>query len=180
MVEFTSGEGVRLPTPDPDKKVSQAFAAVRERGMLNASLDVLAKRYEEDNPGLKCRWEFYRPSSDNGEDQVTMREAMGWTLADHANFKDHTESAKKTGIIRRGDLVLMAAPDQVDLDYRMQDAVAAHADLKAPERSYKESLEKRTVKLNDGTDDRAKGVGTIKVQEQLVTPRQTTDTEGGS
>lgn len=180
MPEFADG-GVRLPTADPNKKVADTFAAVRERGMLNAGLDVLAARYQEDHPGMVCRWEYYRPADDMGKDQVLMREAMGWKLADYGDFVNKTESSPMSGIIRRGDLVLMAAPKEVDEAYRMQDAVAAHADLKAPERAYKDNVKEKTkVRLNDGTEDQATGIGQIKVAEQWVTPRTTNDTEGGS
>lgn len=180
MVEFAETGGVRLPAPAEGTKTADTFAAVRERGMLNAGLDVLAQRFVEAHPDMAVRWEFYRPSQDNGTDQVQMREAMGWALADYDHLGDKTASAPKSGVIRRGDLVLMFAPKSVDNQQRMQDAVAAHADLKAPERAYKDSLDKNKVRLNDGTEDQAKGIGQIKVAEQLVTPRQTQDSEGGS
>lgn len=183
MVDFDDKDsGVSVSPPESrngDKKTATAFAAVRERGMLNAGLDVLAKRYEEANPGRKCRWEFYT-SGDMGKDQVIMREGMGWKLADYSEFGGHTESTPQTGIVRRGDLVLMHTDEVTDREYRLQDAMAAHADLKAPERAFKDSVEQRKVKLEDGTTDQARGVGQIKVREEIVSVRPDKDSEGGS
>jgi len=170
MVEFDNDRGPRVPTSDTavtGKKSAEQFAAVRERGMLNASLDTLAKRFEEQNPGRRARWEFYKPNSDNGEDQVIMREGMGWKLANYDDLGDKTESAPKSGLIRRGDLVLMHADVATHEAYARQDADAAHADLQAPKAAFEDALDNNRVKLSDGSTDQAKGFGQIKVREEI-------------
>lgn len=149
------------------KKSAAQFAAVRERGMLNAGLDTLAARFEEQNPGRKARWEYYKPNSDNGEDQVVMREGMGWVLANYSDLGDKTESAPRAGLIRRGDLVLMHTDLETHEAYARQDADAAHADLQAPKAAFDDALEKNKVKLSDGSTDQAKGFGQIKVREEI-------------
>lgn len=161
-------------------KTAQRFASVRERGMLNAGLDALAQVFVEENPSIAVRWEYYSPSSDNGQDMVTMREAMGWTLCDYSDLKKTTATTPKKGLVRRGDLVLMWAPKEVDEHYRLQDAMAAHVDLRAPQIAFQDALEKNKVQLSDGSEDRAKGVGTIKVREEFATLKPSKDSGGGS
>lgn len=171
MVDFDTGRGPAVPeskeTAAAPKNTAKQFAAVRERGMLNAGLDVLAQRFEEQHPGRKVRWEHYSPTAEQGTDSVTMREGMGWKLADYADFDDQTESGAKKGLVRRGDLVLMHTSIENHNDYLAQDADAAHADLQAPKAAFEDALDNNKVKLSDGSTDQAKGFGQIKVREEI-------------
>lgn len=170
MVDFES-RGPAVPesreTAGQPKKSASQFAAVRERGMLNASLDILARRYEEQHPGRKTRWEHYQPGTEQGADNVTMREGMGWQLADFSDFNDLTETSLKKGIVRRGDLVLMHTDVKNHEAYLAQDAEAAHADLQAPKTAFDDALDNNKVKLSDGGTDQARGFGQIKVREEI-------------
>lgn len=168
MVDFESrGPAVPEGRAAGPTKTAKQFAAVRERGMLNAGLDVLASRYEEQHPGRKVRWEHYQPGNEQGSDNVTMREGMGWVLADYADFKDQTESGLKKGIIRRGDLVLMHTDVENHNAFARQDANAANADLQAAKTAFDDALDNNKVKLSDGSTDQAKGFGQIKVREEI-------------
>lgn len=183
MVDFTDDNkkgSTREDNASDLIKTAQRFASVRERGMLNAGLDALAQAFVEEYPDIAVRWEYYSPTADNGQDMVTMREAMGWTLCDYSDLKNVTATTPKKGLVRRGDLVLMRAPKEVDEHYRLQDAMAAHADLRAPQIAFQDALERNKVTLSDGSEDRAKGVGTIKVREEFATLKPTTDSGGGS
>src|SRR6266852_9298848 len=90
------------------KRRAEYFAAVRERGMLNAGLEQIAKAYEADHPDEGFRWEFYKPSMDGGTVMVVNREAMGFHLVDASDIHlsdSPTPSAQREGPVRRGDLV---------------------------------------------------------------------------
>ncbi len=174
--KFDTDEPVKTAS---GKSQATMFAAVRARGVLNAGLDVLANEYRKANPGSDVRWEFYKPTMDGGLDMVTMREGMGWKVVDWANMPNRTETSLASGPVRRGDLVLMAAPVDVAQMERSQDAEAARADLKLPESSFKDSLERRQVRRSDGESDRAVGVGTIKTREEIIQSVRTDDANGG-
>lgn len=153
------------------KRRSEYFAAVRERGMLNAGLDMLAKAYESDHPDEAVRWEFYKPSMDGGADMVVNREAMGFHLVDAGsiNLSDNpTPTAQKEGPVRRGDLVMMAGPRDVVNALRLQDAQAAHDDLQAPKQAFEENISKTKAELSDGTVEGPTAFGTIKSKTEIV------------
>ena len=157
------------------------FAAVRQRGMLNAMLDGPAEAFEANNPGFKCRWEF---SPKNGDKtMVTAREAVGFHLADASQLGEGTDSAQKSGAIQRGDLVLMYAPKELVDMIAAEDARAAHEDHKLPETTYREHVRGIKAKLSDGTVVGGEPVGnirrTVESRDLVAEPSQSLDVEGG-
>lgn len=137
------------------------FASVRTRGVLNSILDEPVKIFERLNPDLRARWEFYPPNGDNT--LVVAREALGYHVVDASEIADEMgESFAKSGPVRRGDLILMAAPKEVVEEEEAQDALAAAEDLKLPERTYRDALESTRVKTKSGTEDMARPVGSVR------------------
>lgn len=154
-----------------DKRRGEFFTGVRERGLLNAMLDAPAKAFERSHPDMKCKWEFAPTSGDVS--MLTMREAQGYRVVDAAEISGQTDSAQKTGPLRRGDLVLMAAPTEIHEELLAQDAEAADLDYKTPETTYKEHMANMEFRLKDGTTRRGKGFGEIRrTQEETPIPSQ--------
>lgn len=149
------------------KNVAGMFAAVRDRGMLNASLDVLAQAYEKSHPDMRCRWETYRPNSDLGTDNVMARQAQGFKLVDASELVG-TPAAETTGLVRRGDLVLMAGSQSMVDMLSAQDAEAASQDARLAKDAYVEGLSSKKVRRTDGEIDEARPTGTIKITEEVV------------
>lgn len=175
MVDFTQDQA------PSGKKIANHFATVRERGMLNAGMQAFEDAYVESHPGMMVRWERYAPSKENGTDDVVFRESQGWRLVDAAELNIDAPSASKSGYLRRGDLVMMAIDAKTGQYILDQDARAAQDDSNAPKRAFNDALDAKKVRLSDGSEDQARGVGTVKVQEQFVTPRpDTIDSGGGS
>jgi hypothetical protein len=165
MVDFTE------PTVAPSgKKIADHFATVRERGMLNAGMEAFEAAYLENHPNEMLRWERYTPGKDNGTDDVVFREGQGWHLVNAADVGLNTASSAKTGVLRRGDLVLMAIDKKVGESLLAQDAVAASVDAQSPKKAFNDALDARKVRLSDGTEDQARGVGKVTVSEQFVSP----------
>lgn len=153
---------------------AEFFAAVRQRGVLNSILDGPAKLYEKTHPGKRTRWEYAPPSGDNTF--IVAREALGFKIVDASELSDYmSESFEKSGPLRRGDLVLMAADKEIVDMLDEDDARAAAEDLKLPERTFREALESLKVRTMSGSEDYAKPVGNIKrsVEElQVKLPKQ--------
>ena len=149
----------KMETQPSGKVQSPFFAAVRERGVLNAILDDAVRIYEEQHPGFRCRWEFYPASGDNM--MIVQREALGFVIVDASEIKG-TNSSQKSGPIRRGDVVLMAAPEEIVRELERADAAAAATDAKLPERVYREALERHKARDSAGNEQIARPVGQIK------------------
>lgn len=176
MVEFAE-DRPEPATAEGGKKISPVFAAVRSRGMINASMDALAKAFEDLNKekNLGTRWEFYNPNITGGQDLVQFREGEGYIVVTWEMMPNQAETkVDRKGFVRRGDLVLMAAPRHIIQEQLRQDAAVANADIKAPEAAFKSSLDSRQVRRpSDGETDQAKGTGQIKVKhEEIAPPRQ--------
>lgn len=172
---MTAPDAIKDFADDPaaertEKRRSSFFVAVRERGLLNASLDELAKAYEEDHPGEKAKWEFYKPEMSGGTDMALNREALGYHFVDAVEIGNSQSAvAPKEGLVRRGDLVLMAAPNHIHNTLLLEDAKAALDDVKAPERAYKENLEAKTmVKTSAGETVHSNAFGSITKKEEVV------------
>lgn len=142
------------------KKQAEFFAAVRMRGMLNTMLETPAKVFEEQNPDMKCRWEWWPPNGDNA--MVVAREAQGFRLV-YAKEVSTTTSSDREGIVRRGDLVLMAGPKVLVDMIHAEDARAAQEDYKLSETAYREHLKNEVkVRLRDGTIVTGQPIGSVK------------------
>jgi hypothetical protein len=177
MVEFAEDR----PQPgvsEGGKKVSPVFAAVRARGMINATMDALAKNFEthHKDENLATKWEFYNPGITGGTDMVMFREGEGFKVVTWDMMPNQTENTQKNGMVRRGDLVLMCVPRETMNEILRQDAQVAQSDIKASETAYKENLDTRRVtRPSDQETDQARGVGQIKVTTQVVEPPRTVD-----
>jgi hypothetical protein len=176
-MEPTKIEFAEPATDASGKKLAPIFAAVRSRGMINASMDALAKNFEDHyrEQNLGTRWEFYNPNITGGTDLVMFREGMGYKIVTWDMMPNQTETTQKGGMVKRGDLILLCAPWEIIREEMRQDAANAQADVKAPEAAYKDSLENRKVKRSDNETDQAVGVGQIKVRQEEVAPPRTTD-----
>ena len=148
------------------KKQSEFFAAVRNRGMLNAMLDGPATQYETAHPGMKCRWEYWPPNGDNT--RVVAREAQGFRLVDAADMGAKEPSAQKAGVVRRGDVVLMTGPEALVALIAQEDAEAAQEDWKLPETTYREHIADLKVQLKDGSIIPTPAEGKIRRTEEIV------------
>lgn len=146
------------------KGKSDFFAAVRQRGMNNALLDEPGQAYEREHPGMKCKWEYLPPNGDNS--LVIAREMQGYKIVDAGEFTG-TESSQKSGPIKRGDLVLMAAPEEVHQAILDADARAAIEDLRAPETAYRDALDQKKVNTSSGPQT-AKPVGQIVRSSEIL------------
>lgn len=172
------------PTEAPVVKVapsgkaqSDFFTAVRERGLLNTMLEAPAAAYEKSNPGMKCKWE--RWPKDGDSTMVTAREGQGYQLVEYSHIPG-TATSPKQGVVRVGDMVLMAANETIHQMIQDADAQAARDDVKLPERAYRENLESKKVRRTDGKVDYAKPVGTVRHSvEAVVPPTTSTANEGG-
>lgn len=142
------------------KRTGDFFTAVRERGLLNSMLDEPAHAFMQAHPDMMCKWEFSPTSGDNS--MVTYREAQGFRLVDASELGTVTQSSQKTGPLRRGDLVLMAAPQDVYQSILDADAEAADLDYKVPETAYKDHMNNLKVRLASGEERRGKGFGEIR------------------
>lgn len=179
MVDFDETVEAAEITTDPrlqgDKPKANFFAQVRERGMLNAGLDALAKEFEAHNPGWVAKWEFYNPNIVGGTDVVMSREATGFKVVQPRELPSLANSAQKEGPIRRGDLALIACSREDWNMLRLQDARAAHDDLQAPRAAFEENVSKNTVPLSSGESASATTFGTIKRSVEEVSGRPTGD-----
>lgn len=143
-----------------EKRKSDFFTGVRERGLLNTMLDEPAMKFEQLHPDLKAKWEHSPSSGDTS--MVVYREAQGFRLVDASELGPVTESAQREGPIRRGDLVLMAAPREVYEAILAADAEAADLDYRQPELTYKEHMKNLQVRLQSGEVRHGKGFGEIR------------------
>lgn len=145
-------------------------APVQQEGRLAQILGGPVKRFEELYPGQRCRWE-HMP---NKEDMSTVgfREAQGYHIVKAEELNPDTESAQRTGPIRRGDLILMAAPVEVHEALLAQDAQAADDDFRTPELTYKEELSRKQYASTDGGTTPGVGFGKIKRTYEEGSPEQ--------
>lgn len=166
-----------VKTDAAGKGKAEFFASVRKRGVLNSMLDEPIKVYEAKHPTERARWEYFPPNGDTT--LVVAREALGYHIVDSAEIADQmTESFAKSGPVRRGDLVLMAADVEIANMLDEQDAQAAAEDLKLPERTFRDSLEATKVRTKSGTEDYARPVGTVKRQTEQFNVKVPEDKEG--
>lgn len=164
-----SDKDIKVQTEEGGKAKSTFFAAVRERGMNNALLDEPAQAYMRNHPGMRAKWEFCPPSGDNS--LVIAREMQGFKLIDAGEIPG-TASSQKSGVVRRGDLVLMAAPEDIYNLIQETDAKSALEDLKLPETSYRDALESNQVQTSAGPDH-ARPTGQITRTTEVVQPKLT-------
>jgi len=157
--------GVQAPQIT-DKKKAEFFAAVRARGVLNTMLDAPALAFEQKNPGWRARWEWAPSNGDNTF--VVAREALGFRVVDAAEIGEKTASEQRTGPIRRGDLILMAAPAHIMDAIEEEDARRAYEDWKLPETSYREHIRTIKARLRDGSEKGVTPVGQITRHEEIV------------
>jgi hypothetical protein len=158
-----------VQTEEGGKAKSSFFAAVRERGMNNALLDEPAQSYMKNHPEMRAKWEYCPPNGDNS--LVIAREMQGFKLIDASEIPG-TASSQKTGVVRRGDLVLMAAPSDIYDLIQETDAKAALEDLRLPETSYRDALESNKVQTSAGPDY-ARPTGQITRTVEVVQPKVT-------
>ena len=167
MADFDNPETTQAPKASDggEKLRADFFVAVRERGMLNASLDQFARIYEATHKGRRAKWEYYNPTKEGGTDTVMFRQSMGFQIVDFSElqFGDAPEGGiEQKGPVRRGDMVLMSCTNETANRIRLDDAVAAEADLKAPEQAFKDSVSSNKTRLTDGTVEGAEPFGRIK------------------
>lgn len=143
------------------KGQSDFFVAVRERGTLNTLMSAPAAEFERRNPGMGTKWEYAPLNGDNL--MVTQREIQGWRVV---QSKEVTDNSEAVGQVRRGDMILMAAPKDLINDLALSDALAAHEAAKLPETEYKDYVRGIRVKLKDGTVQEGRPVGSIRVTEE--------------
>lgn len=167
------------PGQAPAKRSAEFFAAVRARGLLNAMLDGPALAYERANPGWRARWEYFPagPGADNT--MVVYREGVGFKLVDAAELGEKTASEQADGLVRRGDLVLMAGPEDLVNELELEDAKRAYDDYKLPEAAYREHVESIRVKRKDGTEEKGRPFGSITRTTETLGPTQGLRSEGG-
>lgn len=151
------------------KAKSDFFVAVRQRGFINALLNEPGQQYEKLNPKMRCRWVRFPPNGDNSS--VVAREMQGYKLVDASELPG-TASSQKSGLVRRGDLVLMAAPVEIHDMLAEADAQAALEDLRLPETAYRDALENNKVQTSAGPDY-AHPIGNITRAVEVVQPKQT-------
>lgn len=153
-------------SPVPEKKHSEFFAAVRKRGVLNAMLDGPALAYEKEHPGMRARWEYCPPGGD--KTFIVAREGLGFVVVDASELGETTESEQKSGPIKVGDMILMAAPAHVVQAIEMEDARTAYEDWRTPQSTYEESIRGLKVRLKDGSEKETKPVGDIRVTTEII------------
>ena|SRR6267143_797242 len=154
-------------TEAPKGKDSEFFAAVRARGILNAMLDGPALRFEKNNKGFRCRWEYGPPNGD--KTLVVAREAMGFRIVQAEELgTDFTASEQSSGPVRRGDLVLMCAPEEIVNEIEYDDAKRAYEDWKLPETSYKDHLRSIKVRTRDGATIGTQSRGGMERKEEVI------------
>lgn len=169
MTETKNNAALTVQTEEGGKAKSDFFAAVRQRGMNNALLDEPAQSYMRSHPGMEAKWEYCPPNGDNS--LVIAREMQGFKIIDASEIQG-TASSQKSGPVRRGDLILMAAPKEIYGLIRETDAKAALEDLKLPETSYRDALEANVVQTSGGPD-RARPIGQITRTTEVVQPKVT-------
>lgn len=158
------------------KVVAEQFMAVRQRGLINSGLDVLAAQVQRANKGMAVRWERYSKDPSDGRDAVVMAEGMGWKVCTYGDLgQASTASTPKEGFIQRGDCVLMMAPVELERAQLAQDAEMARVDSNAAKTSFDDALEQKQVRLTSGETDRAKGIGTIKSRTEFISARPVED-----
>lgn len=141
--------------------------------MLNQLLQQPKDAYERLHPDKAVRWEH--APKDGDLTMVSFREAQGYVLVTADELAEDgklTESAQKAGPVRRGDLVLMAAPKEVHEAVLAQDAEAADTDFRTPEITYKEHMEKQRYKIATGETRPGKGFGQIRRSYEEGTPEE--------
>lgn len=151
--------GISVSTGEDRKKHVDFFVATRERGLLNAMLDGPALEFERSNPGWRAKWE-YAPLNDNS--LVTAREAMGFRVVDASELTESTASAQKSGVIRRGDCILMACPEEVHQMIAQSDAEAAAKDAQASESTYRDNVKGLTVSKRTGEQIPTRPIGEVR------------------
>lgn len=154
-----------------EKKTGDFYTGVRQRGMLNTMLQGPQLRYETLHPDQRCRWEFSPTTGDNS--MVVYREAQGYHIVKNSELELQETSADKSDTpVRRGDLVLMAALAEVHQALLDADAEMADQDYRAPERAYKDAMEDKQYKLNDGDIRPGRAFGDIKRTADMVDTEQ--------
>lgn len=140
------------------------------RGMLGQIMNAPMEKYLELHPEMACRWEHM--PRDDAMSLVPFREAQGYHIVDAAELGPTTQSAQKTGPIRKGDLVLMACPKETQDAIDTQDYEAADNDFKTPERTYKEAMEQKSYETKSGEVLRAPAFGKITRSNEEGSPEQ--------
>lgn len=158
----TTADAEDVVTNDPKARAA-FFVAVRQRGLVNAMLEQMESIARRKFPGYATRWEFAPPNGDDA--MVTAREAQGFRVVHNSDLGE----GRRTGPVRRGDLILMIGPKELVAELASMDARAALEDLKAPEEAFRSSLESRKVTTKVGTEEHAKPFGEIKQTTEVRT-----------
>ena len=88
-------------------------------------------------------------------------------------FTKYGPCMPKTGMIRRGDTVLMLAPKEVELAQLAQDAEVAQVDSQAPKAAFEDALAQNKVRRDGGEIEQAKPIGRIKTSTEQLSARTT-------
>lgn len=151
------------------KSRANFFSQVREKGLLNASLDLLSDQFKQRYPSMEVKWVHYNPlNTTNGDLLSTGHEAFGYRMVQWEELKGVGESVPRTGPVRRGDQVLMCVDRATYNEQRLQDARLAYDDLTAPEQAFKTQVEANKVKTSSGEKVGATGFGKIRSKEETI------------
>lgn len=154
-----SSESADAPTRKPPAK---------RQGMLGQLMNAPMEKYLALHPDMACRWEHV--PNDNNMSMVPFREGQGYHIVDASELSPDTDSAQKTGPIRKGDLVLMACKAEIQQAILDQDAEIADADYRTPETTYKEAMAEKIYKTGDGTVLPGSGFGKITRKTEEIDP----------
>jgi hypothetical protein len=147
------------------KKHIDFFLATRERGILNSMLETVAQKFEESHPDMSARWE-YAPPGDNT--LVVAREALGFRLVDAKECGDLTASQQKEGLVRHGDLVLMAGPKDLVEAIAESDAKIAQEESQLSDASYRDNVQSIEVKDKDGGVHSGRPIGSLRRTSEVL------------
>lgn len=166
---------------EPPKFVGNKPVPPRQ-GQLGMIMNMPMLRFQELHPEQRCRWEHV-PEKDSMS-LVPFREAQGYHVVQAEELNPEQASAQKTGPIRKGDLILMAAPKEVHEAILGQDSEAAENDAYMPERTYKEALAAKQYKAGDSQVLPGRPFGEIRRSTEQGTPEDFVEvtpnrTEGG-
>lgn len=153
------------------KVKSDFFAAVRKRGLLNSMMTQPEEQYKELHPDEEVRWEFSPPNGD--QTFVTAREGMGFHVVQASELPQGT-MGHKTGPVRVGDMVLMAAPRELTQLIKSMDDKAALEDLRLPETTYRDAVNAKKVPTSSGEKIGATPIGQVLVNTETVIPKDQT------
>ena len=140
-------------------------------GRINTMMDTLGAMYNNQNPGMTCRW-VYSPEHRSDLSNVLTRRAQGYIPVELKDMgEDIPGFTKPDEAIRVGDVILMGISEEISKLIKAEIAERAQLQVGAVESGFYESTD--SISDGHGGEHRARPRGRSVIEERdLVVNRE--------